>query len=242
MGIETLKYAELGLSDPVAIVGFPSVGLVSSIAANYYVAQLEMTPLAGLVGPEMPPYCLVTGGVAYPPVRMYGKPRRTKTGRDLVVCTSEYAPKPEDCFGVAAAVLGTLRDLGCRDVICLEGVPRSSETDAPVICGGSAETNKLIQSSGLQVMGSGMVKGVTGVMMYLSAARGMNVVSLLCPANPNLPDPGSAAAYVAPLAKMIRGLKVDPKILEEEGEEIKRRAATEQASVQRDRPESAIYG
>ncbi len=90
MSIETIKYAEMGLRNPIGIVGFPSVGLVSSITANYIVAQLEMEPVAGLDGDCLPPYCMIADGAAYTPIRIYGKERRTKTGRDHQVSTSEY--------------------------------------------------------------------------------------------------------------------------------------------------------
>lgn len=95
MGIETHTYTDLALDDPIGIVGFPSVGLVSSIAANYIVSQLKMPAIAGMNGGNIPPYSLISEGIAYPPIRFYGIKSRTKTGRDLIVCTSEFAPKPE---------------------------------------------------------------------------------------------------------------------------------------------------
>ena len=68
MAVKTIRYEDMALEDPVAIIGFPSVGLVSSITANYMVGQLDMTPIAGLSSPSMPPYCLIYKGVAYPPI------------------------------------------------------------------------------------------------------------------------------------------------------------------------------
>ena len=105
MAVKTIRYEDMALEDPVAVIGFPSVGLVSSITANYMVGQLDMTPIAGLSSLSMPPYCLIYKGVAYPPVRFYGRKSTTKTGRDLIVCMSEYAPKPEDCYELVQAIL-----------------------------------------------------------------------------------------------------------------------------------------
>ena len=84
-----IRYADMGLENPVAIVGFPSSGLVSSIAANYYVSQLKMKVVAGISGPDMPPYCFVYEGSAYPPIRMYGYKGRRGGGRRAG--TSSYA-------------------------------------------------------------------------------------------------------------------------------------------------------
>lgn len=235
MGIDTVRYTDMCLRNPVGIVGFPSVGLVSSIAANYIVAQLDMEPVAGLGGDSMPPYCMVSDGLAYPPIRLYGRRSTTKTGRDLVVCTSEYAPKPEDCYTVATAVMGAMRDTGCSDVICLEGIPRTSPEDVPVACGCLAE------ASGLRTMDSGMIKGLSGVMMYQAPARGMTVTTVLCPANPSMPDPGAAIGFIDPLKRMVRGLKVNTKELEAEDEEIRRKLEAAQA-VAANSENSSLYG
>ncbi len=241
MSIEILRYTDLGLIDPVGIVGFPSVGLVSSITANYYVTELKMTPVAGLVGSSLPPYALISNGNAYSPIRMYGQKGRTKTARDFIVCTSEYAPKPEDCYEVARSVLLGLRDLGCRDVICLEGIPMTGNEDVPLICGNSPGCAKMMDASGLQKMDNGMVKGISGIMMYEGLVSGVCVSTLLCPATPGMPDPGSAATFVEPLSKMVRGLKVNTKPLMDEAEEIRRRVE-EQNNVEKDEVPSTIYG
>lgn len=241
MGIETLRYTDLGLEDPVGIVGFPSVGLVSSIAANFYVSKLKMTPIAGLTGPEMPPYCLITDNVAYPPIRMYGL-KGSARKRDVVMCTSEFAPKPDDCHEIASTVLSELRDLGCRTVICLEGIPRTSESEAAVICGSGSSCGKVVESSGLQKMDNGMIKGISGIMMYLGRSHGMDVITVMCPANPGMPDPGAATGFIEPLSKMVRGLKVDPKPLLEEAEEVRRRLEAEQSPAENDPAQNAIYG
>lgn len=242
MSIETHTYTELVLDDPVAIVGFPSVGLVSSIAANYIASQLKMPAIAGMNGPNIPPYCLIADGVAYPPIRFYGMKSRTKTGRDLVVCTSEFAPKPEDCYEVGIAVLDVLRNLGCRQVICLEGIPRISDADHAVVCGSGIVSERMEKASGLPRMDNGMVKGTSGVILCESRPRGMTATTLMCPANPSIPDPGSAVEFLEPLSKMIRGLKINSKPLLAEAEEIRKKLEADQASVDREQTQNTLYG
>lgn len=222
MAVKTLKYADLSLDDPVAIIGFPSIGLVSSIMANFYVSQLKMTPIAGLSSPEMPPYSMIQDGTAYPPVRFYGRKHTTKTGRDAIICLSEYAPKPEDCYEVVESVLSYLRYAGVKDIICLDGINRTSEGDIPLVCGSGEGCAKMVKKSKFKVMDSGMVRGTTGVMLYDSKAFDMNVTALLVPANPSLPDPGSATAFIPAIASMVPGVRVSPKQLLKEDEEIKK--------------------
>ncbi len=242
MGIETHTYTDLALDDPIGIVGFPSVGLVSSIAANYIVSQLKMPAIAGMNGGNIPPYSLISEGIAYPPIRFYGIKSRTKTGRDLIVCTSEFAPKPEDCYEIGMAVLSKLRDLGCRQVICMEGIPRMSDKGRAVVCGSGLASEKLEMASGLPRMDNGMVKGTSGVILCESRPHGMVAATLMCPANPNIPDPGSAVEFLEPLSKMIKGLRIDSKPLLTEAEEIRKKLEADQASVERDQTQNTLYG
>ncbi len=239
MPVKTTKYADLGLEDPVAVIGFPSIGLVSSIMANHYVSQLSMEPIAGLSSPSMPPYCLIQNGIAYPPVRLYGRKHTTARGKDAIVCLSEYAPKPEDCYEVVEGVLSYLRYAGVKDIVCLDGIGRNSDADVPLACGSGEGAARMIRKSKFRVMESGMVKGTTGVMLQDAAGFGMSVAALLAPASPSLPDPGSAAVFIPAVASIVPGLRVSPKILMEEEAEIKRHI--ENASIGPDPSESATF-
>ena len=244
MAVKTIRYEDMSLDDPVAVIGFPSVGLVSSIAANYMVGQLDMTPIAGLASPSMPPYCLIYKGVAYPPVRFYGRKSTTKTGRDLIVCLSEYAPKPEDCYEIVQAILSFLKYMGCHDIISLEGTARINDTDGAVVCAVGPGASKMAKKSKLTVMEGGMVKGTTGIMLYEAPSMGMGVTTLMTPANPSLPDPGAAASFVPAISSMVRGLRLSPKPLLTEAEEIRKKMESEQEAVDRREEERAsqLYG
>ena len=244
MAVKTIRYEDMSLDDPVAVIGFPSVGLVSSIAANYMVGQLDMTPIAGLASPSMPPYCLIYKGVAYPPVRFYGRRSTTKTGRDLIVCLSEYAPKPEDCYEIVQAILSFLKYMGCHDIISLEGTARINDTDGAVVCAVGPRASKMAKKSKLTVMEGGMVKGTTGIMLYEAPSMGMGVTTLMTPANPSLPDPGAAASFVPAISSMVRGLRLSPKPLLTEAEEIRKKMESEQEEVEKREEERAsqLYG
>ena len=240
MAVKTIRYADMGLEDPVAVIGFPSVGLVSSIMANYYVGRLGMEPVAGMASAEMPPYCLIHRSVAYPPVRFYGRRHTAKNARDTIVCLSEYAPKPDDCYELAQAILSYLRYAGVRQVVCLDGIARTSESDVPVACGSGPGSERMVRKSKFTPMEGGMIKGVTGVIMYLAPEFGMDVVSLMVPANPALPDPGSAAAFI-PAVRAITGMRVSEKPLLKEAGEIERRLS-QQAEAAEDEITSQLYG
>lgn len=240
MSIRTVKYRDLGLVKPIAIIGFPSTGLVSSILSNFYVSQYRMEVIGGMSGPDMPPYCFLYNGSAYPPIRMYGHKGRGKRGRDVIVCISEYAPKPEQCYMFAHEMIRYLRSMDVSDVICLEGISRFDNSDRALICGSGPDSNELIKKSKLDQMDNGMIRGMTGVLMYDGPLAGLNVISVMTAGNPNIPDPGAAAKLLEPMSRMIPGLKLDPAPLLKEAEEIERHIDNQE---QNDAMEgSALYG
>ena len=239
MNLRTLKYADMDLERPIAIIGFPSVGLVSSIASNFCVGKLEMQPIAGMTSPEMPPYCLMSNGQALPPVRFYGRKGTGKKGRDAIVCMSEYTPKPEHCYDLSMYILNYLRSMGCEELVCLEGVPRFSDDDGMVVCGNGPNSQKMMRKTKLTVMENGMVRGITGIMLYSAPSAGMDVVALIAPANQSMPDPGSAAGFLGPLSKIVTSFKVDSQPLLDEAEEIQKRI-DQQESVHSD--DTQFYG
>ena len=241
MTIEAHVYENSLLDDPVAIIGFPSVGLVSSITASYCITQLGLEPKVGLNGQTLPPYCIIANGIAFPPIRIFGGKGRTKTARDVLVCTAEFAPKAEDCYEVGTAVLRSLRDLGCRQVICLEGMQRLSPEDKMVVCGSDSRASAMVDKSGLTRLDNGMVKGLSGIMMAECRSMGMSVVTILCPADQGLPDPGSAVGFLEPLSRMVKGLKLSPKPLLEEAEQIKKKASEGHANANDD-SHTILYG
>lgn len=241
MSIKTSKYEDLGLERPIAVIGFPGAGLVSSIVPNYLVGQLNMRPIAGMASPEMPPYCLIAGGYAMPPVRFYGRKGRGKNGRDLVVCMSEYAPKPEDCFLLTQEILRYLKRIGCETIICLEGVPRYTPEDVMVACGSGEGAAELIKKTKIKELPNGMIRGMSGVILYDGPGWGMDVIAMVCPASQNVPDPGSAVEFLKPLTRLIPGLKVDPKPLLDEADQIQKHLEEQQAG-NNDLMSQQIYG
>ena len=147
----------------------------------------------------------------------------------------------EDCYEIAQAILGYLKYAGVRQVICLDGIARTSPDDVPVACGSGPGSSKMMQKSKFTVMEGGMVKGVTGIMLYEGPEYGMDVTALMVPANPALPDPGASAAFIPAITSMVPGLRVSAKPLLKEADEINKRL-TEQAEAEAEQTQSQIYG
>lgn len=247
-------YAHRKLQDPIAVIGFPSVGLISSIATSFVARELKMDIAAAVTTPDLPPYALIQSGVPYPPVRVYvpaakaarkAKPKAAagetapaktakpaKPARDLIIVTSEVAPKPEQTYDVALALFDTLKELGATEFVCLEGIPRFDSTTAMLSVGSTPAMRKKAKALGLNPMDEGLVRGTTGVFLYEGAYEKTDVLGLLCPANAQLPDPRAAAALLGKggaLTKLIPGLAaIDAAPLVKEADEIETRLKSQQ--------------
>ncbi|MBE6528699.1 MAG: proteasome assembly chaperone family protein [Thermoplasmata archaeon] len=215
MDIEIIPYEEVNLNDPIGVIGFPSVGLTSSIMANMYIKSLKMTPVAGMASPSMPPYCLISEYSAMPPVRFFAYKNKRKGGHDVLLCMTEYAPKPEDCYALTNRVLNYMRAKGCRIIVSMEGTPKFEGAKTLAIAAGP-EGEKLMKKCKVEPMKEGMIRGLTGVMMYAAPNKGMSIISIMVPASPGVPDPGSAALFIDPISKLIPGFKTSPKELMKE--------------------------
>jgi uncharacterized protein len=223
---EVLGMQESGFVSPVAVIGFPTVGLVGSILASYISKAMEMEYVAGIASHDLPPYALIHGGEPYPPIRLYG--HRPEEGRHLVVVTSEVTPRPEMSRGIALAVLDVLERFGVSEIISIEGVGRCDQPDDPsdpgiVACGSGGAALSRAREAGIGILSDGLVHGATGVMLYECADRGIDMLALLCPANPGMPDPRASAALIASLSKLIPGLEVDLEPLLNEAAEMESR-------------------
>ncbi len=267
-----MRYSENELRDPIAVVGFPSVGLVGSIVSSYLTRDLGLPVVAGISSPELPPYTLIQNGTAYPPIRIYAgavpkpkrkrkakteeisaeegaaekeaapKPKRVKA-RDLVVVTSEIAPKPEQAYDLTMTVMSVLEEMGVREIVCIDGIPQVDMTQKGEMLGtGTTEESvKRLEGTGVPIMKEGLIRGVTGIMLYEGTYSKKDIMCILCPANPQLPDPRAAAAAFEPLSKIVPNLNVDPAPLNNEANDIDNRVRAQQ-QAQQEMGAQNIYG
>lgn len=268
---KVLRYADEPLEDPIAVVGFPNVGLVGWIVSSYLARTLGLHVAAAVDSTELPPYAFVQEGRCYPPVRIYAgqlprkrrkpakkaadgtegsaseapaaaavKKRTSRKKRDIVIVTSEIAPRPEHTGCICDSILEALDSLGVEEIVCVDGIPRISPDQTELLGLGSTDSaRKRMEDSGLKLMKDGIVRGVSGVMLFKGEQQGREVECVLSPANPQLPDPRAASWLLGPLSALIPGLDVDPSPLTNEANEIDGRI---KAQMQQQTINHSIYG
>lgn len=252
--MEIHEYKDREFPGGTAIIGFPSVGLVSSIASSFIVKNLDLERVAGVISPEFPPYTLVHQGVPSPPIRIYAGERMCDESGEqcdnLVVVTAEFMPKADLIKPLADMILNWLNEKGVQTIITMEGINSGVDPEeAKTLCVATGDKcAKMVEQYELESMSEGMVSGMSGVLLYEADRKGLEVMSLLGPAKTNFPDARGAARLLEKIGKMFPELDLDPDPLYKEAEQIERQMKNAMESVQQQQPQkqlsesSMIYG
>lgn len=230
------SYKDKELKNTIAIVGFPSIGLVSSIATNFLARELKLDLMAGFSSPDFPPYALIQNGLPLPPIRIYAGDRNCdeETGLNcdsLVVITSEFMPKMEQHYPIAISILEWLAQNNIKTIITLDGIPQFAPDEHVLLGAGSTPTaREIMKQYEIEEFEDGMIRGTSGIMLFEGMNRGLDVITLLGSARADMPDPRGAAKLMEPLGKMLPELKVDTEPLYAEAEELDKRIKNQAAS------------
>ncbi|MFQ5838449.1 MAG: proteasome assembly chaperone family protein [Thermoplasmata archaeon] len=220
VAIHQLK--DLDLRGSTLIDGFPSVGLVSSIVANYLVDVLGMEQIGIMDSPHFPTVTLVKDGVPLNPVRIYAG---DSEGGKVVIFISEFQPLTNMINEIAVAVLDWARDQGCSLLICPEGliVDREEGVEERISVYGIGSTpgaHKMLADHGVTIFEEGVITGVAGVLLNEGRKRGFDVISLLSEAHPDYPDARAAARVIEIVDRLLLRMDLDTGPLYEEAGRI----------------------
>lgn len=128
-GIDIIDIKEKNVKGAYVIDGFPSIGLVGSIVANYLVSFLNLEQIAVVDSVYFPSISLVREGVPLAPVRVYAGALGKKEQDKIVVFVSEFQPNPEILKPLAVAIMDWVEDHKCKAVISPEGLLSKEESE-----------------------------------------------------------------------------------------------------------------
>jgi len=128
-GIDIIDIKEKNIKGAYVFDGFPSVGLVGSIVANYLVSFLNLEQIAIVDSVYFPSISLVRDGVPLSPVRVYGGSLGTKGQEKVVVFISEFQPAPDTLKPLAITMMDWVEDHKCKMVISPEGLLSKEDTE-----------------------------------------------------------------------------------------------------------------
>ncbi len=224
--ISIVEYKEVDLSNSMLVVAFPTVGLVSSIAGRYIIDSLKLDDIGTIISKNFMPATVIHKSIPSPPVRIYsGKKICGPDGscEQIATIISEFMPPMDIIKQLGDAILEWAHDKGCKTIVALEGTHALGDPKKKLQVygvGSNSEMKSILKKNKIDETKEGMITGVTGVLLYQAAIMKRNVLCLLAEAHASYPDSRAAGNLLEKLDVMLPGIKIDPKPLYEEAEEI----------------------
>ncbi len=216
---EIVLSKEVDVRQTTLIIGFPGVGLISTIAVNFMVDSLKMDLVGYLRSEKLPPAAVVQDGIPLHPVRIYRKD-------NLMMLLSDFQIPVQLASVMSDTILSWVGDKSNRfkSIITLEGIiaePTAEEKEVMVYGVGSTDpAREMLKTSSIQVFDHGWITGVSGLLLSDGRESSQNVICLLADANAMYPDARSAAKLVETIDELLPEIKLDLKPLIEEADKI----------------------
>jgi len=205
------------LRGAAVVEGFPSVGLVSTLAANYLVTQLKLPKIGCIHSKYLPVTSIIRDGEPNHPVRIYGDKR-------LVVFISEFRPPAQLVGPIVEEILKWTKDAGCGLIISTEGLPISEETDPKKInvfgIASTKDARKQLDEKKIPLLNDGIITGISGVLLNEGARLDRDVMCIIADAHESYPDARAAARIVETIDALLPQIQLDTKPLYEEAERM----------------------
>jgi len=222
--VQICDFENVDLEGATVIAGFPSIGLVSTIAANYLIDALNLKQIGCVTSSQFPALSVVHTGEPLSPVRIYAGSQ--SSGRKIVVFVSEFKPKPTLINSISEVIMSWSKGKKCNLLISPEGMvvegkaEEEEEVEAYAI-GSTEKARGMLIEKKVPQFKNGIIAGVSGVLLNLGRQANFDVISILAEAHPNYPDARAAAAAINVMA-LLMGIEVNVTPLYEESERIEK--------------------
>ena len=223
--VEIIDFEEVDLQNATVIAGFPSIGLVSTIVANYLIDALGLAQVGALNSPYFPTLSVVHTGEPLSPVRIYAG--TMANGQKIAVFVSEFKPKPNLINALSDAIMVWAKKKHCKLLISPEGMVvegKSAEDEMLVdayAIGSTENARNTLQAKNIPQFKNGIIAGVSGVLLNKGKYEKFDVISILAEAHPNYPDARAAASAINVIATVI-GVEINVGPLYDEAERIEK--------------------
>ncbi|MCI4357763.1 MAG: PAC2 family protein [Thermoplasmata archaeon] len=212
------------LQGAMMVIGFPTHGLVGSVAASYLVHALDMTSVAYMTSERFPPTVIMEEGVVSAPVRFYVSKLVCGVDRScqqLLVAISDIQPPPELLPALSRRLLDWAETKGVQLLVVVEGQPVDEQVhgDARVVAMANRAAAPLLAKYSFEPA-NGVVTGFAGGLLLSAIGRQLPVLCLVAQAHKDFPDARAAAKVIESINPLVPLMVLDTKPLREKAEEI----------------------
>ncbi|MGV9168561.1 MAG: proteasome assembly chaperone family protein [Promethearchaeia archaeon] len=210
---------DVDMDEPLLICGFPSAGLVGSIAANTIINQFDMEQIAFLRSKHIPSAAVFFEGRLRHPFRIYASKEK-----NLLVATTELPVEKSGLYEVTSCLLDWAAKQGSTETVVLDGIPvQGIPSERKVLYATEEEKMaELRDHEELDILKKGVITGIAGSILAETLTRKMIGFTFLTPAVSVIPDPEGAIKLLN-IVDMFYDIDIDTTELEESAEQIKQK-------------------
>ncbi|UCH89514.1 MAG: proteasome assembly chaperone family protein [Thermoplasmata archaeon] len=219
--IDVRRLKEMSLENGTIMAAFPTVHIISAIAAGFLIDTLKLDQICALDSNDFPPISMIYAKKPKFPARVYASEEH-----NIALFVSEFSPKPKVCRPLGRLILTWAKEQNCKKIISLEGLPTDKKIDGePKVVGiGSTDSaRKELEEHGIEQIELGMTVGVTAVLLNEGRWEDINVISLIGESQRDIPDARVAASLVRAVDKLFPAVKFDMSPLDKMVVEIEKR-------------------
>lgn len=217
------------VESPILIEGYPGIGLVGHIAANFLAKELGMGMIGYVESPFIPPMALILEGKPNPPLRFYGRD-------NLILAMADIYVPPTLVSEISRGLVEYLKRTGAKKVISIGGIGIGFFKERMDVWGVGAreELNRELESAGAKILQYGSIMGMSGDLLWKASKEKLDAYVLLGETFGDRPDPRAAANVIEVLKKMVPiEVSTEPLIKEAEMIEAQLRKMHEQVEQAR---------
>jgi uncharacterized protein len=212
--------------DPILIEGLPGIGQVGKLVAEYMIHQLGATKIGEIHSIYFPPQVILDESglarLARNELFLY-----QTEDRDIVFLVGDHqSTSNEGHYILADQYCEIAEELKVKRIYTLGGFGVGHLVNEPRVLGAinREELRREIEAAGVTFTrdepGGGII-GAAGLMLGLSAQRGIDAVCLMGETSGYIVDPMAAASVLAVLSKLA-GVAVDPTRLNDRAAEMEK--------------------
>ena len=193
---------------------------MSTISATYLIQNLPMDQVCALESEDFPSVSMVYAKKPKFPARVYASPADKLA---IFICE---VPLPQRVHrAVAYTLLDWAKARGIPHIVTMEGLPAGPDaptTGEPEVwgVGSTDEARARLDAAHIDQLETGMIAGVSGVLLNEGRWRKVDVIALLAAARAEIPDAGAAVSLVRSLDQLLPKVKVDLTALKEQAKAL----------------------
>jgi uncharacterized protein (TIGR00162 family) len=199
------------LKKPKLIAGLPGIAYIGKLAVDYLIHELRAQKFAELYSEHFPEWAIHEDGM----IKMlkmdfyYCRPEELEDS--LILATADaQAASPFGQYKLSGEILDFAMQYGVDTVITMAAYVLSPNESRSRIVGTAtdAETAKLLNKHGIELLDGGTIVGMNGLLPALAGIRGLKGFCLLGVTRGGIVDVAAAEAVLEGLSSML-GLKLD---------------------------------